>query len=141
MKSRKQMIGKRRQRSPSYLILLLQHVERILADQALALGEIDRKRVGVADLAVLAQHVERKLHPAHRRLQRQVGVEHAREAKLLELLVRQLGRAAAEHYVDDLRPRQLTDGGDLLWRLRRLDECHVCAGFAVAMRALDRSVE
>src|SRR5258705_13513999 len=99
MKSRKQMIGKRRPRGPaaaSYLVLLLERVERILADQALALGEVDRQRVGVADLSVLAQHVERKLHPAHRRLQREIGIEHAREAELLELLVRQLGRAAAE---------------------------------------------
>src|SRR5215468_3676848 len=100
------MIGKRSQRSPAaalYLVLLLQRVERVLADEALALGEIDRQRIGVADLAVLAQHIERKLHPAHRRLQREISVEHAREAELLELLVWQLGRAAAEHDVDDLR--------------------------------------
>jgi len=66
----------------SYLVLPLERVKRILADQALALGEIDRQRTGVSALAVLAQHVERNLHPAHRSLQRQVGIEHARDAAL-----------------------------------------------------------
>src|SRR5215470_4028279 len=135
MGSAKLIIGKRRQRNPvaaSYLVLLLQRVERILADQALALGEIDRERIGIADLAVLAQHAERKLHAANRGLQRQVGVEHTGKAELFELRVRQLRRTAAEYDVDDLRPRQLTDGGDLLGSLRRLDERHIRASLAIA---------
>src|SRR4029077_4566841 len=102
MKSRKQMIGKRRQRGPaaaSYLVLLLQRVERILADQALALGEIDRQRIGVADLAVVAQHAGGGVPPARGRRQRQVGEEPPRKAELPELLVRQFRRAAAEHDV------------------------------------------
>src|SRR5215470_18373122 len=117
----------------SYLIFLLQRVERVLADEALALGEVDRERAGVADLTILAQRAERKLHAAQRRLQGKIGVEHAGEAKLLQLRVRQLRRAAAEHDVDDLRPRQLADRGDLLGRLRRLDKGHVGARLAIAM--------
>src|SRR5262247_3210379 len=125
----------------SYLIFLLQRVERVLADEALALGKVDRERVGVADLPVLAQRAERELHAAQRCLQREIGVEHAGETKLFQLRIRELGRAATEHDVDDLWPGQLADYGDLLSRLRRLDERHVGARLAIAMRALDGGLE
>src|SRR5262245_57436431 len=92
----------RRAPRPSHLVLLLHRVECVLADEALALGKIDRERIGIADLAVLAQSAERELHAAQRGLQRQVGIEHAGEAKLFELFVRQFGSASAEHDVGDL---------------------------------------
>src|SRR5262249_31705087 len=125
----------------SNLVLLLQRVERILADEALALGEIDREPVGVADLTGLAQHAERELHAAKRGLQREVGIEHAGEAELLELVVRKLGRLAAEHDIDELRPGQFSDGCDLLGRFWRLDEADISAGVTIAVRALERGLE
>src|SRR5262249_51576798 len=73
---------------PSLLVFPLQRVELVLADQALALGKIDRERTSVADLAFLAERTERELHAAQRGLQRQVGIEHAGEAQRLQLLVR-----------------------------------------------------
>ena len=41
-------------RLASQLVFLLQRVELAFADEALALGEVDRERARVADLAVLA---------------------------------------------------------------------------------------
>src|SRR5438132_308883 len=73
-----------------------------------------------------------------RRLQRDVGVDHPGIAQFLELLVGQFRRAAAEHDVEKLRPRQAVGNiGDLFHRRRRFDEGDVGTGLPIGGRALD----
>ena len=85
---------------------------------------------------------ERALHAEHRGLQRGVGVEHAGEAELLQLVVRQRsGVLPPITMLTSCGHGSLAIAVDLLVVRRRLDEADVGAGLAEGVRAVHRGGE
>ena len=123
-------------------VSLFQFAVAVEVHERLPPREGDELGLGAGERAALVQVAQDPRHREHRALQRGVGVEDPREAEAPELLARQHRRLAPEHDVADVNARHGgRNAGELLDRLRRLDEQHVGARFPVRRRPLERAVE
>ena len=124
------------------LIALLEGVELLLGDGALALVEAGEPVADILQRAVLLERGEHIMRRAQRGLQRGIGVEHAGKSHLGEPGAAEVRRLAAVHDVGDLRDRKLLGDACHLGLVdRRLDERHVGTRLDHRMRAIDRGVE
>src|SRR5690554_2858155 len=119
-------------------VALLQFIKQGLVDQALPLLEAGNRAVFI-QAALALELAERRLHAVNRPLQRDIGVEHQREAQFVERLKRHDRGTAAHHQIDQLRCvlEPCRDIADFIDALGRFHEGDVGAVLDKRLRPFD----